>query len=303
MSSLKRRLGLSAIALLVLFGMYESSLAARLGLTAERRIAGLHREEMQIGGDHWVWLEGGSGETAVLLHGFGGDKDNWTRFARHLPMHVIIPDLPGFGENTRDWERSYDIASQAQRLHAFFEARGLARVHLAGNSMGGHLSAVYASQHPERVLTLGLIDNAGVTSPQQSELARATARGENPLIVHSVADFDHLIAFIFALPPFIPTPVKRYFAARAMANASFNQKVFTDYHAHPLPLEPILPHLEQRTLVMWGDTDRVIDPSAADVMMTLLPHATKVLMKNCGHSPMLERPQETAEIYQRFVKE
>jgi len=38
-------------------------------------------------------------------------------------------------------------------------------------------------------------------------------------------------------------------------------------------------------------------------MMTLLPHATKVLMKNCGHSPMLERPQETAEIYQRFVKE
>jgi len=303
MSSSKRGLGLAAIVFFVLLGIYESSLGARWGIAAERRIAGLERQELQVGADHWVWLEGGSGETAILLHGFGGDKDNWTRFAGHLHMHVIIPDLPGFGENTRDWERSYDIAAQVERLRAFIEARDIRHFHLAGNSMGGHLCVAYAALHPERVESLVLIDPAGVVSPHESELSRVTAQGQNPLIVRSTEGFDALIDFVFAVPPFIPTPVRRYFAERAMANASFNQKVFTDYKAHGLPLEPILPHIQQRTMVMWGDTDRVIDPSAADVFMTALPHATKVLMKNCGHSPMLERPQETAEIYDRFVKE
>lgn len=300
---MKRRLGWAAIALLVLGAAYESSLGARLGIAAERRLAGLTRHELDLNGDHWVWLEGGSGETVILLHGFGADKDNFTRFAGHLKMHVIIPDLPGFGENTRDWDRSYDIVSQAQRLNAFIETRDLEHFHLAGNSMGGHLAAVYALQHPDRVTTLTLIDSAGVVSPHESELSRLTAQGENPLIVTSTDGFTKLIAFVFAEPPFIPTPVKRYFAERAMSAGPFNQKVFKDYRDHAFLLEPVLPQIHTRTLVIWGDTDRVIDPSAADVMMSALPHATKVLMKHCGHSPMLERPEETAEIFARFVRE
>jgi pimeloyl-ACP methyl ester carboxylesterase len=303
MTSKKRWLGSSFIAFLAFVALYESRTGAKLGIAAERRLAGLQREETQINGERWVWLEGGTGETVVLLHGFGGDKDNWTRFARSLHMHVLALDLPGFGEDDRDWSKSYDIAAQSLRLAAFIEARGLAHFHLAGNSMGGHLAAIYTSQHPERVLTLGLFDAAGVASPHESELSHAVDRGENPLIVKSPADFDHLIDFVFAKPPFIPPPVRRHFAERAAASAVFNEKIFQDYRARPQPLEAVLPQIRQRTLVLWGDTDRVIDPSAAEVMVLALPRATKVLMKDCGHLPMLERPEETAEIYQRFVRE
>jgi pimeloyl-ACP methyl ester carboxylesterase len=67
-------------------------------------------------------------------------------------------------------------------------------------------------------------------------------------------------------------------------------------------MEPLLKDIRVPTLVLWGDTDRVLDVSAADVYARGLPDATLVVMKKCGHVPMLERPAETAEHYRAFLK-
>jgi len=58
--------------------------------------------------------KGGKGETLVLLHGFGANKDNWTRLAKYLMSHyrIIAPDLPGFGESSSPNDIDYTVAAQ-----------------------------------------------------------------------------------------------------------------------------------------------------------------------------------------------
>ena len=96
----------------------------------------------------WPYLEGGppDGEVVVMVHGFGGDKDNWPLYARHFTKRyrVIAPDLPGFGGNVRDPKLNYGGPAQTERLHAFVTELGLDNIHLAGNSMGGFISLTYA---------------------------------------------------------------------------------------------------------------------------------------------------------------
>src|ERR1700741_552414 len=77
--------------------------AARWGLALEQGRSGLHEARATIPGFEMPYLEGGSGEPLLLIHGFGADKNNFTRVARHLTpqFRVIAPDLPGFGAATR----------------------------------------------------------------------------------------------------------------------------------------------------------------------------------------------------------
>ena len=59
--------------------------------------------------------------------------------------------------------------------------------------------------------------------------------------------------------------------------------------------------LTMPTLVLWADLDRVLDVSSVEVHREHFPDPTIVIMKDCGHSPMAERPMEAAEIYVEFL--
>jgi len=67
-------------------------------------------------------------------------------------------------------------------------------------------------------------------------------------------------------------------------------------------LEPDLPKIKARTLVLWGDHDRVLDVSCVQILEKGLPNCTVVIMQDCGHLPMIERPQEASEHYLAFLK-
>lgn len=271
----------------------------------ERQRAGLSTKEIQVDGLTIRYYEGGpaDGETLLMLHGFGANRDNWLRFSRHLTgrYHVIAPDLPGFGESSKP-DASYDVASQAERVHALAKALGVQKLHLIGNSMGGHIAALYAARHPEQVLSLALLDNAGVSSPTKSEMFQRIERGEpNPLVVRKPEDFDALMHFVFVTPPELPESLKRHFAEQSMANRAHYDQIFAQLRAQYVPLEPELPKIQAPTLLLWGDQDRVLDVSSIEVMKPLLKQPSVVIMKDCGHVPMLERPEETAQHYQAFL--
>ncbi len=126
---------------------------AQLG---ERHIAGLVTKEVQVDDHQIAYLEGGKGQTILLLHGFAGNKYLWTRFARYLTddYHVVIPDIAGFGESSQIPKETYDAKTQVKRIDRFIRALKIERFHLAGNSMGGLLAAMYGATFPEKVITL-----------------------------------------------------------------------------------------------------------------------------------------------------
>ena len=94
---------------------------------AERSAGGLKQHRIDVQGRHFAYLEGGTGDVVVLLHGFGANKDNWTRMARYLTPHfrVIAPDLTGFGESSPDPGDDYSINVQARRVNDFVRALGI----------------------------------------------------------------------------------------------------------------------------------------------------------------------------------
>ncbi|MGB5337024.1 MAG: alpha/beta fold hydrolase [Woeseiaceae bacterium] len=281
--------------------------ATRAAVSMERLRSGLEARTVLIDGQTWHYLEGGAASAPVLLllHGFGGDKDNWTRFSKTLVENyrVIAPDLPGFGESPRDPERDYALGAQSAWLSDFVEALELDSFHIGGNSMGGHLAALYTHRNSRQVESVLLLNNAGVEAPNPSEMWLAVQRGENPLVLSSPDDFDRLLNFVSHKKPFVPWPAKGVMAQRSFEHSAFNRRIFEQYKDdRSVGLEPLLPDIEQPVLIIWGEYDRVLDVSSIDVMRPLLPHASVVVMEDTGHLPMLERPQQTAKHYLEFLR-
>jgi abhydrolase domain-containing protein 6 len=269
----------------------------------ERTMAGLNEKTIQVGDHRIAYLEGGKGPSVLLVHGFGADKDNWDRFAKRLTgkYHVVAPDLPGFGDSSKIQSAHYDIPTQVKRVHDFVHAVGLKQFHMAGNSMGGLISGVYAAEYPDDVLSLGLFDPGGVANREPSVIAREWKEGRNPLVVGSREDYDRMLKFMFVDPPIIPFWVKSWLADQAIASKDFNNKIFPE--ARPADkLEQVTGKIRARTLVLWGDTDRIFPVSSAAVLGKEIKNSKVVIMKECGHVPMLERPGESAEHYLEFLK-
>ncbi len=270
---------------------------------SERGKAELTEKSIQVGDHKIVYLEGGTGETLLLVHGFGGDKDNWTRFAQQLAgrYHVVAPDLPGFGDSTRLESAQYDINTQTKRLKDFAEAINLKKFHIAGNSMGGWISSNYAVKYPRDIITLTLMNAAGVNPPEKSEMVRMVEQGFNPLLVKDVKDYDRLMNFVFVDPPYVPGSIKKEFAQKAVEHRAFNDKIFKDLRERSPQMEKYLPRITAPTLIIWGDTDRVLHVSSVKIFEKGIKNSKSYILKNCGHLPMIERPEETSEVFVKFI--
>lgn len=236
--------------------------------------------------------------TILLLHGFGGSKDHWTRFANFLPddAWIIAPDLPGFGASPKIEGDSYDLESQRARVAQFLDENGVDKFHLVGNSMGGQLATLLALAQPDRVQSLVLFNPAGLRGPVPSAMDQLTKGGAEPLLIQNAADFDRLLALSFVIPPRIPGFLKDHFAEEAARSYPFSKKIKQDLAARPAPIADRIAMLRPPTLVVWGDSDGVLDPSAVPLWRARVPGHLVVVMKETGHGPMIERPQEAAAL-------
>lgn len=273
---------------------------------AERSLAGLSQHSIDVNGMHIEYLEGGQGDVLVLLHGFGANKDNWTRFGRHLTSHfrLIVPDLPGSGQSSAAPDGNYKIGIQAERVRKFVRKLGIKSFHLGGNSMGGYIAGVYASRHPNDLKSLLLIAPAGVASSEKSEMIHLLLEGgPNPLVVESMEEYDHLLEFVFVKRPFIPYPVKYVLAQEAIRHRSLNHKIFKQLHSslETVHLEKLLKGGKVPTLILWGEKDRVLHVSGSEILESVMPEAKAQIMENIGHVPMIEKPRKTAQLYLEFL--
>ena len=276
--------------------------ATRLAVNGERQRSGLVRKTIDLpGGLNCVYLEGGQGEPLLLLHGFGANKDNFTRVARFLTPHyrVIVPDTIGFGESARPQEADYSPIAQAERARALAQALGIPGLHLGGSSMGGHVAMTYAALHPAEVKSLWLLDTGGVWTAPESELSKIIREtGHNPLIARNEDEFAQSFAFVMSDPPFVPRPILNVMARPRIAHVALEERIFKQLRADSV--EQRVTGMTTPTLIVWGEQDRGLNPATANVLHQLMPRSQVILMPGVGHLPMIERPQQSAEDYLRF---
>ncbi|MBI3562860.1 MAG: alpha/beta hydrolase [Gammaproteobacteria bacterium] len=276
--------------------------AVTAALTATRKQSGLVRKEITLpDGLRYVYLEGGQGESLLLLHGFGGNKDSYTRVSRFFVRRyrVIIPDIIGFGESARPPHADYLPPAQVEWLRALSQALNLGRLHLGGNSMGGQIALLYAALYPTEVHSLWLLSPAVAKNSFKPDIVNLITRsGRNPLIARNVQEFAQVMALGMCKPPFIPAPMLKVLAQERIQNAVLEERIFQkiiDYsvedqiHGMPIP-----------TLVVFGKQDRVIDAETANVLSKRLPNSKVVFMPNAGHVPMFEQPRQCANDYLSF---
>ena len=294
----------AAAAALIGFTRLAPQAATRLGLALERRRLGLSVRTGQVPGFTIPYLEGGNGEVLALIHGFGGDKDNFARVAGLLTtrFHVILPDLSGFGDATRDPTARYRIADQVERLHALFQSLGVTRLRLGGNSMGGFIATQYAATYPDEVIGLWLIDPAGTAAAYDTAMMRDTvATGNSPLLLRHVADGDALIRATMARPPYLPRFVRRAMALRGVADYALHCRIMEELRLNSPLLDTQYTTLATPALIVWGTEDKVLNPAAAVTMQRLLPEGRVIMMPGLGHVPMLEDPAACARDYLAHV--
>lgn len=276
----------------------------RFAVNLERGGAGLERKEIRTpDGLHWVYLEGGKGAPLLLVHGFGGNKDNFTRTARYLTphYHVIIPDLIGFGESDHPQQADYSPNAQAERLRGFAKALGIEDVHIGGNSMGGEIALCYAALHPKEVKSLWLLDPGGIWSAPASEVRKTIEQtGHNPLLVKTPDEFASLLHLAMSKPPFVPRPILDVMAQEPIHNYDLSERIFKQIVTDSI--EKRVKGLATPTLIVWGKEDRVINVATAEILHGLMPNSKVLLMDGIGHVPMLEVPKQAAEDYLQFRK-
>ncbi|HEY0844488.1 MAG TPA: alpha/beta fold hydrolase [Noviherbaspirillum sp.] len=269
-----------------------------------RTIAGLTEKSVRIDGHEVHYLEGGKGETVVLLHGIFAEKDHWVDFARPLAdaYRIVAPDLPGFGESSRLDGHSYDYAAQTERLKELLDAVGAKRVHLAGNSMGGTIAALFAIRYPERVASVAFIGAPhGIRSPKPSEADRLIDAGRLPLIARDEAEFEQMLGRVFARRPFLPYPILHAARSGAVQRAESNVRLWNAQLKDRFLLHEQIAGLRVRSMALWGREDRIFDVSGATVLQAQLVDGEVQIMPDVGHLPMMEAPADAAGRYARFL--
>lgn len=300
---------LLALLVIVLGGSYlfAPQWLLQANFAREAMAAHLDKHSVQAGDTRWSYYEGGDGPTIVLLHGFASDKTVWLETAKLLTphFHLIIPDLPGWGESSRVADASYNIDAQAARLDEFVQTLRLQRFVLVGHSMGGGIAGVYASAHPEHVSELALIDAFGLKAAPNG-FDRDAQAGKNPFVFDDRAGFARATALAFEKPLDLPGRIADVLVKRNQQDHAFIEHTFNELRqpSQYLAVQNRLGQLTMPVLGLWCHDDKITDISALDSLRNGLTAASAIsasTINGCNHMPMLEKPEQTAQILTGFA--
>ena len=284
---------------------HDPYVRGRAQFQRQRVPVGLGEAQVEAAGHRWTYAFSADAPAdapvVVMLHGFTGSKENWYPLAERLRgrYRLLVPDLPGWGDSERKPGDDYGFVAQAARVDAFIRALSPRRpVVLLGHSMGGGIAALVAARYPRQVARVGLLDAAGVRF-KDNQFGIDVLAGRNPFAVTDRASLTRYIDTVFHRPeakPWIPWPASRGLIARRRADAGFEQAVLDRIGRGD---ERFLPGdeavaIRQPALLLWCRQDAVIDPSALELYAAKMPQAAKVLLDDCGHMSLMERPDAVA---------
>lgn len=110
-----------------------------------------HTGEVDI---EWISIDVAKKETVMFLHGFSARKENFLICSKALigNFNIIIPDLPGFGKSTVNYDLVYNLENYGRWLGDFIESNRFEKFHLVGSSMGGAIALLLSVKYPEKIM-------------------------------------------------------------------------------------------------------------------------------------------------------
>jgi pyruvate dehydrogenase E2 component (dihydrolipoamide acetyltransferase) len=256
-------------------------------------------QKIAVAGRTVRYLKRGEGGTpVVLIHGFGGDLNNW--LFNHEPLsgrrEVYALDLPGHGESSKQIERG-DVGEFAELVAAFMDAVQIPMAHLVGHSLGGAVATATATSHPKRVASLTLIASAGLGEEINADYIEGfvAAKTRNELKPH----LQQLFADTGLVTRQLVDDVLKYKrldgvqeALGKIADAAFPRG------KQSLLLREKLAQLAVPVLVVWGSDDRIIGSSQA---RGLPANARVEIISDRGHMVQMEGAAELNRIVDEFL--
>ena len=236
------------------------------------------------------YLEGGEGRPYLLLHG-GAGPHSIGAFSELLARtsRVIMPTHPGFeGQPRPEWFRRIDDLVLAYLT--LIEKLALPDVIIIGNSVGGWIAAELALRASPAVAAVVILDGVGMEPNAESgEIANPAELG------------PRTIDFSFHDP-------QRFGSALLGPEGSegiiANQPALLAYAGNPYMHDPELrSRLKQvaiPTLVLWGESDRIVTPAYGQQFANSIPDATFSIIAKAGHFPQIEQADAVLDKIEKF---
>ncbi|UKJ08861.1 alpha/beta fold hydrolase [Solitalea lacus] len=241
--------------------------------------------------DGYRYIDEGTGEVLVLLHGLMGALSNWepvvNRFSGNY--RVIIPVLPLYEMPLL----TTGVKTLSKFLHKFVEHLKLNRFTLMGNSLGGHVALIYALNHPEHIKSLvltgssGLYENAmGASFPRRESYDYIKEKVAYTFYDPAMATKE-LVDEVFATV----NDRNRVIRILAMAKSAIRHNMEKDLDKISVPVS-----------LIWGKNDKITPPDVAEEFHRLLPDSELNWIDKCGHAPMMEQPEEFNQHLDLFLR-
>ena len=229
-------------------------------------------------------------ETLLLLHGLFGALSNFESVINHFSdrYNVVVPILPIYEMPIFE----VSVMGLVEFVTKFVNYKEYPRVHLLGNSLGGHIAQLYALAHPERVASITLTGSSGLF-----ESAFGTAfprRGDYEYIKNKTGEtfYDPQVASKELVDEVFGIVNDRNKAIRVVATAksAVRHNLGDKLHSIKAP-----------TLLVWGNQDTVTPPFVAEKFHELITNSRLHFIDKCGHAPMMEKPAEFNQILDEFL--
>lgn len=233
---------------------------------------------------------GGGGTPIVLLHGLLGALSNFEGIVQHFSRshNIVVPVLPLFEISLR----SLSVTKLVEYVEEFIIYKKFEKVHVLGNSLGGHIAQLYTLKHPESVVSMvltgssGLFESAmGTTFPKRGNYEYMKNKAESVFYDPTIATKE-LVDDVYTTV----NDLKKAMCVVAIAKSAVRHN-----------LEDKLDGIKTPTLLIWGIQDSVTPIWVGEKFHELLPNSELVKVDKCGHAPMMERPELFNTALESFI--
>jgi pimeloyl-ACP methyl ester carboxylesterase len=247
----------------------------------------LHQKVIDLEGGSIGYLEAGTGETVVYLHGAGGRPPAGATFVSELAkdFRVLLPSRPGFDDSSEVGKRTPDGAAAA--VAAFIEATSNGPVHVVAQSAGGAIGLWFAVLRPD------LVSSLVVSAPSAFAHRPPPREGGS---VRSPQDLEKVLYGDRPTWSALPTTEEQ---ERIRRNASFNMQNFGGSNEELLVR---LGEIKAPVLVLWGTEDRLVPSDGSGMYQKHIPHAVRMFIYGASHELPIAATAAWVSLVRDFIR-